>query len=305
MRATPADAARRAAMMVLAACVLLPAAARALTVVDDRGVPITIDAPGQRVVSLAPFITELVFAAGAGERLVAVSEHSDYPAAARTLPRVGNAFSVNLERLLAARPDLVISWQTGIDPRIVERLEAAGVPVFVLEPRGLDDVASALRRVGRLLGTAREARRRARAFSQEVAAIRQRYAGRDPVRVFYQVSRDPLMTLNGRHMVTAILALCGGRNIFDGLAPIAPTVNREQVLARDPDAIVISTTAAGSADALAYWQRYPSMRAVRRGNLYTVDGDLLNRQTPRLVEGARRVCRLLDRARDKPGGDPR
>lgn len=283
---------------LLAVC-LLPAAVWAVAVEDDRGATVSVAAPAERVVSLAPFITELVFAAGAGDRLVAVSEHSDYPEAASSLPRVGNAFSVNLERLLAARPDLVISWQSGIDPRIVERLESMGVSVFVLEPRDIDGVASALRRIGRLLGSGETADRRARDFTAQVAEIRQSYAGRSGVSVFYQISRQPLMTLNGRHMVTRILNLCGGMNVFEGMAPIAPTVNREQVLERDPDAILISGAGTQASESIDFWRRYSSMKAVRHDNVYAVDGDILNRQTPRLLDGIRQVCELLDRARGK------
>jgi len=268
-----------------------------VTVTDDRGQPVTVDGPASRIASLAPFITELVFAAGAGDRLVAVSEHSDYPPPARTLTRVGNAFNVNLERLLAARPDLVISWGSGIDPRIVQRLETMAIPVFVLEPRTLEDVAGTLRRLGRLLGTRGRAERRAGEFQASVADIGARYAGRERVRVFYQISREPLMTLNGAHMISAVLELCGGENIFRELDSIAPTVNREQVLARNPDVILISVAGGGPDHRAAQWRRFQAMTAVRHDNVYTVDANLLNRQTPRLVEGARQVCRLLDRAR--------
>lgn len=287
----------------LIACLMLPAAGWSITVTDDRGAAVSVQQPAERVVSLAPFITELVFAAGAGDRLVAVSEHSDYPDAARGLPRVGNAFSVNLEELLSLRPDLVISWQSGIDPRTVQRLEAMAIPVLVLEPRDIDDVAEALERIGRLLGSSQAAEKRAREFSAAVDEIRMRYAHRARVSVFYQISRQPLMTLNGRHMITAILNLCGGQNVFQELTPIAPTVNREQVLARDPDAILISATAGRSSESIGYWGRFPSLAAVRHDNVFTVDGDLLNRQTPRLVEGARQVCEVLDRARGRLAAD--
>lgn len=291
----------RYALVLLLAAAQLPAA-WAVAVEDDRGATVRVASPVERVVSLAPFITELVFAAGAGDRLVAVSEHSDYPDAARGLPRIGNAFNVNLERLLAARPDLVISWQTGIDPRIVQRLESMEIPVFVLEPRDIDGVASALERIGRLLGSGDTANRRARELTTRIEDIRRRYAGRSVVSVFYQISRQPLMTLNGRHMVTAILELCGGTNVFRGLAPIAPTVNREQVLERDPDAILISGAGGRAPESIDFWRRYPSMKAVRHDNVHVVDGDLLNRQTPRLVDGARQVCEILDRARENLAG---
>lgn len=287
------------AVIALAASLLLPRVAAALTVTDDRGVAVELAQPADRVVSLAPFITELVFAVGAGSRLVAVSEHSDYPAAARELPRIGNAFSVQLERLLAASPDLVLSWQTGIDPRVVQRLESMGIPVFVLEPRDIDAVASALRRIGRLLGTAEAAERAAKRFSATGDEIRKQYADRPTVSVFYQISAQPIMTLNGRHMVSAVLALCGATNVFADLGPIAPSVNREQVLARDPEVILISTRGGRPSPQVEAWRRYDAITAVRYDNVYTVDGDLLNRQTPRLLDGARTVCAILDRARER------
>jgi iron complex transport system substrate-binding protein len=287
--------------LALALGLLCPMAAGALTVEDDRGVAVVLDSPAERVVSLAPFITELIFAVGAGDRLVAVSEHSDYPDAALDLPRVGNAINVNLERLLSTRPDLVISWRTGVDPRIVQRLETMAVPVFVLEPRTLEDVPKALRRIGRLLGSSDEAQRKAREFTSGVDGLREQYAGRSRVTVFYQISLRPLMTLNGRHMVSDILNLCGGSNVFQDFAPIAPTVNREQVLARDPDAILVSATDGQSSDSITYWRRYPAMKAVRLDNVYTVDGNLLNRQTPRLAEGVKKVCAILESVRAKEG----
>ncbi|MDZ7840814.1 MAG: cobalamin-binding protein [Gammaproteobacteria bacterium] len=286
------------AAILLAAGLLLPFAAWPASVADDRGATVSVAGPAERVVSLAPFITELVFAAGGGDSLVAVSEHSDFPEAARHLPRIGNAFSVNLERLLAVQPDLVVSWQSGIDPRIVERLESMGIPVFVLEPRELEDVASALRRLGRLLGSEEAADEKAREFTAAIDGIRNRYAGRATVSVFYQISRRPLMTLNGEHMISDILAICGGANVFHGLSPIAPTVNREQVLAADPEVILISAATGRAPESLAYWRRYPAMTAVRHGNLYTVDGGVLNRQTPRLADGVGWVCEILDRARE-------
>lgn len=270
---------------------------------DDRGVTVNLEIPATRVVSLAPFIAELVFAVGAGDRLVAVSEYSDYPPAARDLPRIGDAFSVNLEALLALQPDLVFSWQTGSDPRVGERLEAMGIPVFVLEPKKIADVPRALKQVGRLLGTDRVALEQAQRFSEAIQEIRNEYSQRGTVRVFYQVARKPLITLNGSHMVTAVLDMCGGANVFGELAPVAPTVNREQVLARDPEAILISSTILHASELIDYWSRYPSITAARLNNMFLVDSDLVNRQTPRLVEGARQICEYLELARRKLAGE--
>ncbi|MBS1269077.1 MAG: Vitamin B12-binding protein [Gammaproteobacteria bacterium] len=288
--------------LALTGLLAVSGAAWPLAVKDDRGVTVTLEAPAKRVVSLAPSITELVFAVGAGDRLIAVSEFSDYPPPARKLPRVANAFSVNVEKLLVLEPDLVISWQSGVNPRVSKRLESIGIPVFVLEPREIGDVPRTLRRVGRLLGAGKAADDQARAFARSIDGIRDQYADRDTVRVFYQVARHPLMTLNGRHMVTALLELCGGSNVFHRLTPIAPVVNREQVLARDPEVILISSTIRRSADLIDFWFRYPSISAVRLTNVYLVESDLINRQTPRLVEGARQICNRLDRARAKLAG---
>jgi iron complex transport system substrate-binding protein len=269
------------------------------TLEDDRGESVELAAPAERVVSLAPFITELIYAVGAGDKLVAAGDYSDYPDAARSLPRVGDAFNVNLEALLALHPDLVMVWRTGNNPRVTERLGEFGIPVFVLEPRELRDIPRALRRIGRLLGTERAARNEAKAFTRAIDAIRNRYAGRQAVSVFYQISRRPLMTLNGEHMFTALLHLCGGRNIFEDSSPIASTVNREQVLARDPDVILISSTMQGAQELIDDWRRFSALTATRLDNIYPVDADLINRQTPRLVDGARQICERLDQARDK------
>lgn len=288
---------------MLLALLLATAPAWSITVKDDRNVDITLEAPAERVVALAPFITELVYSAGAGNRLVAVSEHSDYPPPARDLPRVGNAFSVNLERLLSMRPDVVFMWQSGNDPRVGERLEAMGLRVFVLEPRTPADVPRALRRIGRLLGTAEAAAEQARLFTRNMERVHHRYGDRPSVRVFYQVASSPLVTLNGRHMFSSILDVCGGVNVFRDLSPIAPTVNREQVMARDPEVILVSASGGEAEQLKRYWAGYPSITASRLGNIFPVDADLINRQTPRLVQGARQICNRLEQARKKLSRD--
>jgi len=285
-------------------CLLLaPGPASGITVKDDRGEFVVLDKPARRVVALAPFLTELVYAVGGGGRLVGVSEHSDYPPAARDLPRVGNAFSVKMEKLLAVRPDLVLLWQSGNDPRIRQRLETMGIRVFVLEPRDISGVPRSLERIGRLLGLERAAEEKALGFTADIQAIRRRYAARDRVRVFYQVASEPLITLSGRHMVTSILELCGGRNIFRDLSPIAPAVNREEVVARDPEAILISSRDDDAGGFQEYWSRYAAITAVRLENIFSVNADLINRQTPRLVAGARQVCARLDQARARLAAD--
>lgn len=290
-------------LAVLAAAVMLPAAAQPVSVVDDHGRTVTLPAPARRVVSVAPHVTELLFAAGGGNRIVGAVEYSDYPPQARAIPRVGDNKALDLEAIAALKPDLVVVWRHGNAQRQLDKLQSLGIPMYQSEPKQLQQIGPALVRLGRLMGTEAVARREARAFDEGLAALRTHHAGRAPVRTFYQVWRSPLMTLNDTHMVSDVIRLCGGVNVFGELDPLVPTLNEEAVLRADPE--VILTAAMGSTrgerplDDLESWKRFDRLQAVVRGNLYAIDGDLLNRPTPRLLQGARHVCAALDEARRK------
>ncbi|WP_246795732.1 cobalamin-binding protein [Burkholderia perseverans] len=280
-----------------------PAAAAAVSVTDDAGRTVTLAALARRVISVAPHATELLYAAGGGGAMVGAVAYSDYPDAARTLPRVGDNRSLDLERIAALKPDLIVVWRHGNAERQTAQLQALGIPVYVSEPRRLDDVAVSLDRLGQLLGTREVADTAADAYRQRIAALRERYAARPPVDVFLQIWDRPLTTLNGSEIVSDVLRLCGGHNVFAALKPVAPTVNDEAVLAANPEAIVATAQGATASDAalpsLARWQRWPRLTAVARGNLFAIDGDLLTRPTPRLALGAEQVCRDLETARSR------
>ncbi|WP_206953567.1 cobalamin-binding protein [Trinickia acidisoli] len=278
-----------------------PRANASVSVTDDAGQRVTLATPARRVVALSPHAVELVYAAGGGAKLVGAVSYSDYPSAAKALPRVGDNNALDLERIVALKPDLVIVWRHGNDERQLDRLRALGIALYHSEPRKLDDVATDLLALGTLLDTSAQAEAAAADYRAKIAALRAHYAERAPVSVFYQVWDDPLMTLNGTHIVSDIIALCGGRNVFARLAPLVPTVSREAVVAADPEAIVTTSQGATHADAplpsLASWRAWPRMTAVARGNLFAIDGDLINRPGPRLVQGAEQLCRDLDIAR--------
>jgi iron complex transport system substrate-binding protein len=191
----------------------LPAHA-AVSVVDDAGETVTLAQPARRIVSLAPHVTELIFAAGGGDRIVGTVSYSDYPPQARDIPRVGDNKALDLERIAALKPDLIVVWRHGNAQKQTDRLRALGMPLFFSEPRKLDGIADNLEKLGTLMGTTPVAHRAATDFRQQVSTLRKTYAGRPPVTVFYQVWQQPLMTLNGEHMVSDLLALCGGRNLF-------------------------------------------------------------------------------------------
>jgi len=251
------------------------------------------DAP--RIVSLAPSLTEIAFAAGAGAMLVGTVEYSDFPAAARALPRVGDGWSVDVERVLALRPDIVLAWSSGTPEATIARLRSVRLRVVTVPTFRLADVPAALRLVGDLAGTQPVADAAAVQFEDEIRRLRTRHAGAPPVTVFVQIDDEPLFTVNGRHIISEMLALCGGSNVFADLPQVAPTVDIEAVLARNPQ--VILSTDDTIADPQSAWRRWPQLAAVRAGAIYSMPADTVTRATPRVVDGVRSVCGALDDAR--------
>lgn len=275
------------------------AAQGAVTVVDDAGRSVTLQRPAQRVISMAPHVTELLFAAGGGARVVGAMNFSDYPLAAKKIPLIGSNSQIDVERVLALRPDLLIVWQSGNTARQLEQIERLGIPVFRSEPRRLDQVADSIVRFGQLLGTHAAAHSAATDLRRRIAALAARYSKRPPVTVFYQVWDRPLYTLNGSQIASDAISLCGGRNIFAGLATIAPEVSIEAVLQQDPEAIVAGPTFGPDDRGLTIWKPFPTMTAVRRANLFTLGSELLTRPGPRIADGAAALCQVLELARQR------
>ena len=272
-----------------------------MTVHDDLGRTLSFEKPVQRVVALAPHIVESVFAAGGGDSLVGVSEYSDYPEAAKRIPRVGNSQTLNVEYLLSLKPDLVITWHTGRAARLLPKLEKLGLSVYASNPKTLQDVPKAIRNYGMLTGHAALAEQRALAYESSLSTLKTRYVASSdrapPVSVFYQVWADPLQTLNGQHLVSDVIALCGGRNVFAEAPAIAPKIGLEAVIARDPEVILSTWDTESGPYPLNIWKDWPAIRAVKNKALYTVPPDLLNRHGPRILEGAKQVCEHLLKAR--------
>lgn len=270
-------------------------AGAAITVRDDDGVAVTVQQPARRIMSLAPHATELLFAAGGGDRIIGTVSYSDYPPAAKAIPRVGDNREVDLERIIAMRPDLLVVWLHGSSPRQIDALRQLGIPMFHSEPHKLEAIPDSLLRLGQLMGTEAVARPAAADLRQQLDALAAKYAGRPPVRMFYQVWDKPLYTLNGNHIVSDSIRLCGGENIFAGLKAVAPTVNVEAVLQEDPEAIF--GTAEKNYGGINLWRPYATMKAVRNGNLFTLNGELLNRSGPRMIAGTAALCEKLELAR--------
>jgi iron complex transport system substrate-binding protein len=213
------------------------------------------------------------------------------------LPKIANALGVNFERILDLQPDLVVAWLSGNGHRVIDRLEHLGIRVFVTEPRRFADVERLLSVFGQISGHPREGSSQALRFRQQVASLRDRYAWKSSMSVFYQLSQRPLMTINGEHMISELLTLCGGDNVFADYRLLAPTVSIEDVMKRDADVILISSTVPNVNQIRAQWLMMNDLKAAKTERVFVVDADLVNRQTPRLVQGAEQVCQLIDRAR--------
>jgi iron complex transport system substrate-binding protein len=284
----------------LAAVALLAAGgvgAAPVSAVDATGARIALAAPAARIVSLAPHATELLFAAGAGKRVVGVLSPTDWPPEAGQLPRIGDAAGLDLERIVALKPDLALVWPY-LAPAQVERLRALGVPVFVSDPRTPEAIADDLERVGALAGTQAVAASAAADLRARLSALDARERGAPKLSVFYEIWSQPLYTIGGTHLISAALARCGGENVFGQFPAPAPAVGVEDVLAARPEVIIAGTDNAVRPAWLDEWRRWRVIPAVAHGNLFVVDANLLHRAGPRFVDGAERLCAVLDRARE-------
>jgi iron complex transport system substrate-binding protein len=273
-------------------------AVRAAQLADDRGTMVRLAAPAMRIVTLAPHLAEIAFASGAGEKLVGTARFSDFPAAAQRLPRVGDAARVDVERILLLQPDLVLAWKSGNQAGDLTRLERLGLRVFVTEPSGLSDVTRLIRAVGTLAGTGRSAQETAAAFEGQIATLRARFAGRPPLRVFYEIWHRPLLTVNGGHMISDVINVCGGINVFADAPLLTPSVSLEAVLAAQPDAIIGGGSGVTAQEFAAQWRAH-GIAGLKNVTVIYVAPDEIQRATPRIANGARVMCEALERVRAK------
>ena len=269
---------------------------------DDSGRTVTLAQPARRIITLAPHIVELLYAAGAGDRIVGAVEYSYFPEAAKSIPRIGDSAQLDLERIVAMKPDLIMVWQHGNAQRQLDRLLSVGVPVYYNEPRSLDDIARSIEQFGKLAGSEVVAQPAASEFLRREAELRARYSRLAPVKVFYQIWNKPLMTVNGEHIISDMMRLCGGENVFAGLKQRVPVISTEAVLTANPEAISGASAEVGATGKLDNWKKWPSLLAVSRNNLFVIDGDLISRHTPRMLEGARIMCEQIDAARARRPG---
>ncbi|HQX47308.1 MAG TPA: cobalamin-binding protein [Steroidobacteraceae bacterium] len=269
-------------------------------IVDDTGRALPLAAPARRIVALAPGATALLFAAGAGDRVIATIQFADEPAAAQRVPRLGDLQSIDLERLLALRPDVVVVTEAITSPLMVDRVRELGLPVYTTRFTRLADIAPSVARLGQLAGTGAVADREAARLGTELARLRDTYAGRTSLTVLYQVWSHPIYTIGGSHIVTDALAICGARNAFASERVAAPSLSVEAVLARNPQVIVASGPGEVAKKWIAEWRRFPHLAAAAAGHLYVFDDPRLDRMGPSAIDATAGLCRILDAARARP-----
>lgn len=271
-------------------------ASETIEVSDDRQRTVILSQPAQRVISLAPHITELLFEAGAGERIVGTVGYSDYPEPARKIPRIGSFNKFDYEAITVLSPDLIIAWHSGNPASQMRGIHGLDVPVFYSEPKTLGDIAESIEDFGHLTGTVEIANPQAERFRNRLVALQQTYKNRKPVRVFYQVWDQPLMTVNGAHIISDVISLCGGVNVFADMPVLAPHIDMESVLEKNPQVIIAGINQQRS-DWLQQWQRWPEIDAVANGHVYGVNPDMMTRHTSRILTAAGEVCEFIDKAR--------
>ena len=269
----------------------------AISVTDDMGKVITLASPAKRIISLSPHVTELIFAAGAGEQIIGTVNYSDYPAAAKAIPRVGDNRQLDIERIIAMKPDLLVVWMHGAFERQLEPLRKSGIPYYFSEPHKLEDIPETLLKLGSLFGTEKQARVAANAFSQQLSQLSARYQKQSTVRTFYQVWGKPIFTLNDKNIVSDVIRICGGKNIFGHLSAAAPTLSTEAVIQENPELILSGDSDNQGVSGIEQWKTFGTMLAVKNHNLVAIDGDQLNRAGPRIIDGAKAVCEAMDNAR--------
>ena len=267
---------------------------------DDLNHTIEITQPVNRIIALSPHLVELAYTAGAGDKLVARVDHADYPQQAKDIPSLGAFNNWSIEQVLALKPDLVLVWLTANGDRPVKQLKELGINVYVSEPRQLTDIAKTIRDIGKLAATDETANKNADAFETQINALANEYKHKKTISVFYQVWGQPLMTINDQQLISRIIEICGGQNIYADLAGLAPSVDPESLIIKNPQVMIGGATDEIKDNWLQQWLQWPEIAAVKNQQLYFINPDLLNRQTVRMIQGAKAMCTYIDNARGLP-----
>ena len=286
-------------LMILIFSIFGTSVQAAFSVIDDEGKSVTLTKPAERIISLAPHITESLFAAGAGDKIIGAVSYSDYPEEAKKIPRVGGYPSIDIEQIVSLKPDLVIVWSSGNNTNQIEKLLTLGLTVFNSDPKVPEDIANTLLRFGVLAGTEAVSKNASAEFLKHYRSLQKKYSHKEKVKTFYQIWNKPLMTINGQHLISDIIDLCGGVNVFTDLKSLTPKISIEAVIATNTDVIIAGGMGKAKPEWMKEWYPWKQIPAVKNKNVFFVEPSLLQRVGPRILLGADQLCSLLDEARNK------
>jgi iron complex transport system substrate-binding protein len=264
------------------------------TFTDEMGRSIELDSPPKRIISLAPHITEIVFDLGLGDKLVGVTQYSDYPEAAKKIDRVGSYVRLNIEKIISLEPDLVISTAGGNPREVVERLATLGLKVYVIHPKKMEDIYSNISSIAAITGRKEAGEKLAKGMKKRVDTIVNKVKGLVRPKVFLQLGASPLLTASENTFIDDLLKKAGGSNIASAEPARYPVYSMEEVINQGPD-IIITMLMGSERDVAAkeYWEKWSIIPAVKNGRLFNIDPSLVNRPSPRLAEGLEIVARKL------------
>jgi len=284
-------------IVLLLVCIVPTIYAAPIKVIDDTTNAIILEQPAKQVISLSPSLTELLFAAGAGEQILGVVSYSNYPPAAKLIPRVGSYNSLDIERIVALAPDLIFAWHSGNPESQVQQLKKLGFKVYISEPKKLQDISITIENIGKLTGNTGYSQQQSQIFLKQLKQLQQTYQNKPKVSVFAQIWNKPVMSIGGNHLISHLVELCGGENIFKDHGDLTITPNIESVLEKKPQVILSTGMAEHGRNWLKRWQNWQSIPAVKQKQLYSIQPDLLVRHTTRALKGAKIMCEYFERAR--------
>ena len=279
-------------------------AAPIIQVADDEDKIVNLNKPAQRIISLAPHVTELLYDVGAGDQVVGVVDYSDYPSEAKSKPIIGSYNSLNIEAIIKLNPDLIIAYSGGNPEQQLKLLQSLGIPVYFSNPPDIPAIIDALRKFGRMTGHSDRSKKRANELQQRYDSLVGQYAGLNAVSIFVEIWHNPLMTVNSHHIIGQVVSLCGGKNLFAEVQPKFPQVSFESVLAGDPQTILQMKSHGSEKNDFLDESGWNSLRAVKNNQIIYINPDILSRASARLLDGTEELCQKLDNVRSFYGNRP-
>lgn len=256
---------------------------------------VALAAPASRIIALSPHGVEMLYAIGAGDNIVATTDHADFPEVAKQIPRIGGYYGIQIERVIELNPDLIVVWGSGNKAEEIERLSQLGYPIYNSDPKSLTAVAEDLLALGQLTGHEAQAQEAASQYLQQLQQLRQQNQDKPQVKVFYQLWSTPLMTVAKGSWIEQIIEVCHGENVFADAASAYPQVSLEAVLLKMPQ-VILQSQDKGNVNGVD-WSSWQEIPAVKQQHIYQLNADLLHRAAPRAILGIQALCQALDKAR--------